>query len=95
MSEERLQVLGRSKIHLACQQGKIKALRFLHAQGVSINQRGINGDTPLHLSVSEGYERVVEWLLLNKANIHSINRVSCNSSSLSISLSFSLCLWLS
>jgi ankyrin repeat protein len=68
--------LGRSKIHLASQQGQIKALIFLKAQGVSIDEKGKNGDTPLHLSVSEGKERVVSWLLSNGANIQTINRVS-------------------
>lgn len=73
----RLEHLGRSVIHSLCQQGRIKALEYLHttSKGLTINSPGQNGDTPLHLSASEGQEDVVEWLIHHGANVHAINRV--------------------
>lgn len=74
-STRRLQELERSMVHAVAQQGRIKALRFLHSKGLSLDFCGKNGDTPLHLSASEGQEVVVDWLVQNGANIHAVNRV--------------------
>lgn len=56
-------------IHCAAQEGNMDVVALLLDHGVSIEQRGGDGNTPLHTAAREGHEQLVEYLLEQGAEV--------------------------
>jgi ankyrin repeat protein len=48
--------------------GKLPTVQFLLEKGVNLNVRGIKGDTPLIISIKNGFHQISEKLIISGAN---------------------------
>ena len=65
---------GPGDINAAARAGNIEKAREILASGADPNQRGENGNTPLHFATWEGHLDVVKVLLENGARVNVTNR---------------------
>ena len=57
-------------IHSAAQKGETEKIKLLIQQGVDVNARDYEGNTPLHLAALRGDKDAVELLIEKKAYVH-------------------------
>ena len=57
------------RLFFAVQYGDLKTIRVLQALKVSLTIKDIDNRTPLHVAASEGYLNIVQYLLLQKADV--------------------------
>ena len=58
-------------LHIACMNGNssLDIVRYLIEQNANVNARNINGETPLHISASNGFTKLTQELLKRKVNV--------------------------
>lgn len=62
---------GRTKLHIACDKGKLETVKqLLQEQIIDINDRDNGGNTPLHEAALNGHLDIVKLLIRNGANIN-------------------------
>ncbi|RDD38549.1 Ankyrin-3 [Trichoplax sp. H2] len=65
---------NRTLMHIAAKTGKVDVLEWLLKQDeIDIDNKDINGNTPLHLASRYQHEKCVHMLLEHNANIHEVN----------------------
>lgn len=64
------------KLLHAAQTGDVAAVQYLfnNEKSLNIDVQDSDGDTPLHLAITDGYEDIVQILLEHSANISMVNR---------------------
>ncbi|KAL0487561.1 ankyrin repeat-containing protein [Acrasis kona] len=67
-------VFGRSKLHIACENGDIESVKQLLQSGASVNEIDKDGMTALHFASIIGDVRIVILLLENSADIKAANK---------------------
>ena len=60
-------------IHVAAQLGDVARVKAFLKQGIDVNAKNANGDTPLHSAVRGGYEDIAELLIAKGADINAKN----------------------
>ena len=58
-------------LHIACMKGdsSLNIVRYLIEQNANVNATNINGETPLHISASNGFTKLTQELLRRKVNV--------------------------
>lgn len=64
---------GGPNINAAARQGKAEKITEALEQGADVNQRGQNGNTPLHFATWEGHVECIRVLLAHGANVDAVN----------------------
>ncbi|XP_059474055.1 uncharacterized protein LOC132195835 [Neocloeon triangulifer] len=79
---------GNDSLHLACFSGKLDTIKYLLGlNGFSVENKGRNGRTALHIAAAKGHIAVAEFLLSQGADVNS--RDDANDSPLTLAASFS------
>lgn len=60
-------VLGEA-FQVACRNGHVETMKYLHARGANLNAKGYFGGTGLHWAAINGHRAAVEWLLEHGAD---------------------------
>ena len=60
-------------IHQAAYEGNIEAVKQHLADGVDVNAKNSDGQTPLHYAAMEGYKEIVELLIAEGADLNAKN----------------------
>ena len=60
-------------IHSAAQKGEMEKIKLLIQQGVDVNARDYEGNTPLYFAVDTGKIATMQLLIKSNANVHAIN----------------------
>ncbi len=67
---------GRNPLHMACQGGAKESLEFLFGKGGNLSLPSLNGDTALHISVSEGHLELTRTTLSLGVDVNAKNKVN-------------------
>ncbi|RXG59981.1 Transient receptor potential channel pyrexia [Armadillidium vulgare] len=77
---DEIEISGQSLLHILCFRTDIRCLHLVLSLGCDVNRLNVDGVTPLHIAVSEGWSEGVEMLLSYgaSANIFPTSKLSSN-----------------
>lgn len=59
---------GITILHLACEKGFLPIIEFLSQNGVDLNAKNADNETPMHMAARNGHANVIKFLLEKGVN---------------------------